>query len=177
MKTFQHKSLLALVALLFPFTACTKALNVDNTPIPTLNINRYLGHWYEVARFDHRFERGLDNSTAYYTFNDDGTVRVENTGWTGSDWKISIGKAKTTDQPALLRVSFFGPFFSDYRVLMLDDNYQMALVGGSSDKYLWILSRTPDPDGVLLTKVLKEAERRGYNTNLLLWVNHDLHRQ
>lgn len=178
-KTCSGKScgkMTALLAMFFPFIACS-CPSVDNTPVSELDLNRYIGKWYEIARFDHRFERGLDNSTADYSFNDDGTVRVENTGWTGSEWKTSIGKAKTTDQPALLRVSFFGPFFSDYRVLMLDDNYRMALVGGSSDKYLWILSRTPDPDGVLLTKVLEEAERRGYNTNLLLWVSQDLHRQ
>lgn len=176
MKKIQHKSLLALVALLFPFTACTKALNVDNTPIPYMDLNRYAGQWYEIARFNHRFERGLDNCTAMYSFNGDGTVRVENTGWTGEDWKTSIGKAKTTEQPAMLRVSFFGPFYSDYRVLMLDKDYQIALVGGSNDKYLWILSRTPDPDGAWITKVLEEAERRGYNTNLLLWVNQDFHK-
>lgn len=167
----QGCKLMALIALLFPFGACTNALTVDNTPIENLDLDRYMGKWYELARFDHRFEKGLDNCTAMYEYNDDGTVRVTNTGWTGEKWKESVGKAKTTDTPARLRVSFFGPFYSDYRVLMLAKDYSVALVGGSNDKYLWILSRTPQLDGAVLDQVLKEAQRRGYNTNNLIWVD------
>ncbi|MCQ2312243.1 MAG: lipocalin family protein [Paludibacteraceae bacterium] len=163
--------LMAFIAMLFPFAACTNALTVDNTPIPSIDLDRYLGKWYEIARFDHRFEKGLDNCTATYSYNDDGTVRVTNNGWTGDEWKESIGKAKTTATPALLRVSFFGPFYSDYRVLMVDEGYSVALVGGSNDKYLWILARQPQLDSVVLNSVLKEAQRRGYNTNNLIWVD------
>lgn len=167
--------LMAFLAMLFPFAACTNALTVDNTPIPSIDLDRYMGKWYEIARFDHRFEKGLDNCTAMYEYNENGTVKVTNTGWNGEDWKESIGKAKTTATPALLRVSFFGPFFSDYRVLMLDADYSVALVGGSNDKYLWILAREPELDGAVLDSVLKEAQRRGYNTNNLVWVNQSYH--
>ena len=163
--------LMAFIAMLFPFVACSNAITVDNTPIPSINLDRYLGKWYEVARFDHFFEKGLDNCTAMYEYNENGTVKVTNTGWNGEDWKESIGKAKTTATPALLRVSFFGPFFSDYRVLMVDEDYSVALVGGSNDKYLWILARQPQLDSVVLNSVLKEAQRRGYNTNNLVWVD------
>ncbi len=163
--------LMAFFAMLFPFAACTNALTVDNTPISNLDLDKYLGKWYEIARYDHRFEKGLDNCTAMYAYRDDGMVSVINTGWNGEDWQSSEGRAKTTDHPAILRVSFFGPFFSDYRVLMLAEDYSVALVGGSNDKYLWILAREPQLDGVVVDAVLKEAQRRGYDTNKLVWVD------
>ena len=87
--------------------------------------------------------------------------------------KQSEGLAKLTDTPALLRVSFFGPFYSDYRVMMLDKNYQYALIGGGSDNYLWILSRASSLSGDVKTAILEEAKRRGYDINKLIWVKHD----
>lgn len=145
---------------------------VDNTPVETLDMNRYLGSWYEIARFDHWFERGLEQTKALYTLREDGMIRVENTGIKNGETKQSIGKAKTTDQPALLRISFFGPFYGDYRILLIDKDYQYALVGGSSDAYLWIFSRTPKLEEETLAVILAEAQRRGYDTSKLIWVKH-----
>lgn len=143
---------------------------VDNTPVETLELNRYLGSWYEIARFDHWFERGLEQTKALYTLREDGMIRVENTGIKNGEVKQSIGKAKTTDKPALLRISFFGPFYGDYRILLIDENYQYALVGGSSDAYLWIFSRTPQLEEEKLAIIINEAQRRGYDTSKLIWV-------
>ncbi|MCQ2341153.1 MAG: lipocalin family protein [Paludibacteraceae bacterium] len=170
-------SFFALLGMLIPLSACEKSNNVNNTPIASVDLDRYLGFWYEIARFDHSFERNRDNCTAFYTLNTDGTIRVENKGWKGDNEKVSIGKAKTTDTPALLRVSFFGPFYSDYRILMLDADYTVALVGSKSDKYLWILSRTPMLDGIKTQAVLNEAQQRGYNTSKLIWVDQSKNMQ
>ena len=107
---------------------------------------------------------------AKYTLRDDGKIDVLNTGIKDGRAKDAKGIAKTTGVPGLLRVSFFGPFFSDYRIMMLDAEYQYVLVGGGNENYLWILSRTPQLEDSTKTLILAEAERRGYDTNKLIWV-------
>lgn len=154
----------------FLFAGCGSAQKVDNTPIAALDLNKYLGDWYEIARFDHSFERGLEFCKANYALREDGKIAVMNTGIKEGKNKTSNGKAKTTDTPALLRVSFFGPFYSDYRVMLLDADYQWALIGSGSAKYLWILSRTPELPKTTLDTILAEAQRRGYDTSKLIWV-------
>lgn len=162
---------LTIMAALFSGAFCS-AQKVDNVPILTrVDLGRYLGRWYEVARYDHSFEKGLTNATAEYTLREDGKVSVVNSGWKNGKVKTSTGKAKLTDNSALLRVSFFGPFYSDYRILMLSPDYRFALIGSSSPKYLWILSRTPVMSETDLSAVLKEAVHRGYDTSKLIWVN------
>ena len=136
----------------------------------TVDLNRYVGRWYEVAKFDHYFERGMDYAMANYTLRDDGKIDVLNTGIKDGRAKDAKGIAKTTGVPGLLRVSFFGPFFGDYRIMMLDPDYQYVLVGGATDKFLWILSRTPRLEDSTKSLILAEAERRGYDTNRLIWV-------
>ncbi|MBQ8958617.1 MAG: lipocalin family protein [Bacteroidales bacterium] len=150
--------------------ACGTNSNIDNSTVKDLDQSRYLGSWYEIARFDHRFERGLEECKALYTLREDGKIDVTNTGVKNGQPKVSQGKAKTTDNPALLRVSFFGPFYSDYRVMMLDPDYQYALVGSKSEKYLWILSRTPLLEESVKEAILAEATRRGYDVSKLIWV-------
>ena len=105
---------------------CASTLKVDNAPVATLDLDRYLGEWYEIARFDHSFERGVEQAKANYTQNADGTIKVVNTGIKDGKQKTAIGKGKTTDTSGLLRVSFFGPF---YRVMLIDKDYTRALVG------------------------------------------------
>ena len=161
-----------LVAAVIPLTACSK--DFDNSTVKEFDLSRYLGLWYEIARYDHSFERGMDNTMAQYILQDDGTVVVLNTGWKNGMFKLAEGKAKYKDpegDPGHLRVSFFLFFYSDYNVMMVDDNYQISLVGSKAEKYLWILSRTPVPDPVLLRMVLDEAEQRGYDTSQLIWVD------
>lgn len=165
--------ILALLASGFTvFYACGTTATVDNTSVKKLDLNRYLGKWYEVARFNHRFERDMQHCTATYTLQEDGTIKVTNSGMKNGKLKTSVGKAKITEMPGVLRVSFFGPFYSDYRVLMLAPDYSYALVGGSDDDYLWILSRTPQMKNEDLIKLVNEARRRGYDTEKLIWVEH-----
>ena len=162
----------AVIAGVLPLSACTK--DFDNSTVDEFDLSRYLGEWYEVARYDHSFERGLDNTMAEYILQDDGKVVVLNTGWKNGKFKLAEGKAKYPDpegEPGALRVSFFLFFYSDYNVMMVDENYQISLVGSKAEKYLWILSRTPEPDPALLDMVLEEAQKRGYDTSKLIWVD------
>ena len=152
---------------------CASGPKVDNAPVAELDLERYLGEWYEIARFDHSFERGIEQAKAVYTQNEDGTIKVENSGIKNGKPKTAIGKGKRTDTPALLRVSFFGPFYADYRVMMIDEGYTYALVGSGGANYLWILSRTsvlPDPEK---GELVAEAKRRGYDTDKLIWVKQE----
>lgn len=146
----------------------------DNSVISDFDLGRYLGTWYEIARFDHSFERGMDNVMAEYTLREDGMVDVKNSGWKDGKYKVAEGKARQPDpagDPAHLEVSFFLFFYSDYNILMLDKDYQYALVGSKSPKYLWILSRTPELSDAVLDKILEEASGSGYNIDNLIWVD------
>ena len=146
---------------------------VDNSVVRELDLNRFLGSWYEVARFDHFFERGMSQTKANYVLREDGSIDVINTGIKGGKPKTAKGKAKLTDIPSLLRVSFFGPFYSDYRVMLVDADYRYMLIGSGSDGYLWILSRTPQLADSDRTAILSEAKSRGYDTDKLIWVKQN----
>lgn len=149
-------------------------VTIENT-VQELDLDRYLGKWYEIARFDHSFERGLVGATANYSITEDGKIKVVNTGYKDSfDGKFNQAEAKAyrpdENYPGALKVSFFLFFYSDYWVLDLDENYTFALVGSKSSKYLWILSRTPEMAPADLQRVLNKAVSLGYNTGNLIWV-------
>lgn len=158
------------IAAAVALAGCVSGPKVDNAPVATLDLNRYLGEWYEIARFDHSFERGVEQAKANYTQNADGTIKVVNSGIKNGKAKTAIGKGKTTDTPGLLRVSFFGPFYADYRVMLIDKDYSHALVGSGSADYLWILSRTSGLSETAKSELLAEAQRRGYDTSKFMWV-------
>ena len=148
---------------------------IDNSVVKELDIDQYLGTWYEIARFDHSFERGLVGVTATYSYRKDGKIKVENTGYKKTlDGKksIAIGKAKIPNPeiPSKLKVSFFWFFYGDYFVLELDKDYNWAVIGSSSDKYLWILSRTPQMETTLYNELLEKINQRGYDINKLIEV-------
>lgn len=154
--------------------ACSNE-HLNTSTVAELDLNRYVGKWYEIARFDHRFERGLVGCTATYTLQENGFIKVVNAGYKKTlDGKYteSVGKARRSDEnnPGKLEVAFFANFYADYYVLELADDYRYALVGSKSDKYLWILSRTPQMSESDLDFVLKRAQERGYNMNKLIWV-------
>lgn len=167
----KSSNFLSICGVLVTLLSCSGANAVDNSTVKDFDLQKYLGTWYEQARYDHSFERGLTHCTAQYSLRPDGKVSVLNRGLKNGKPRESEGKAKLTKTPGLLRVSFWGPFYSDYRVLMLGPNYSYALVGSSSDKYLWILSRTPLLPEDTILKILNEATRRGYDVSKLIWVN------
>lgn len=165
---------LVLAALSLPMLSNAQDVQYNNSPVSEFDLSRYLGTWYEIARFDHSFERGMDNVTAEYLLREDGMIDVINSGWKEGRFKVADGKAKQPDpktDPGHLAVSFFLFFFSDYNVLMIDDDYKVALVGSKSPKYLWILSRTPVLNDSILDAVLEEASSRGYDIDDLIWVD------
>ena len=165
---------LALALFSIPMLSAAQEEQYNNTPISAFDLTRYLGTWYEVARLDHSFERDMDNVIAEYLLRDDGMIDVINSGWKDGKYKVADGKAKQPDpaeDPAHLEVSFFLFFYSDYNVMMIDDNYQVALVGSGNPKYLWILSRTPVVSDKVLDLVLEEASGRGYDIDNLIWVD------
>lgn len=145
--------------------------------VKPFNKERYLGKWYEIARKDFKYERDLSNTTAEYSLNDNGTIKVDNQGYNTKkgEWTQAIGKAKFIGEEniAKLKVSFFGPFYSGYNVIALDDEYRYALVAGKSLKYLWILSREINIPVEVKGKYLKIAKEIRYNTTDLIWVKHD----
>jgi apolipoprotein D and lipocalin family protein len=145
------------------------------TAIQPFDSTRYLGKWYEIARFDFAFEKNLNTTTAEYSLNSDGTIRVENTGYNYKQekWVKAIGRAKfrETSSIAKLGVSFFGPFYAGYNVIMLDPNYKYALIAGRNLRYLWILSREKSIPDEIKNQYLVEAERIGFKTQDLIWVD------
>lgn len=150
------------------------------TSVKNFNIEKYLGKWYEIARLDFKYERNLNNTTALYELNDDGSVKVTNRGYNyvENKWQEANGKAvfrgdAKREGSAELKVSFFGPFYGSYNVIALDENYQYALVVGNSTKYLWILSRTTTIPLEIKEAYLEQAKLLGYNNENLVWVEHN----
>lgn len=164
---------------LLPFclwlAACT-GLPENVEPVQGFELNRYLGKWYEIARLDHSFERGMSHVTAQYSLKDDGSVKVVNRGYSVEDgkWKEAVGRAKFAGDPGTghLEVSFFGPFYASYVVVALDENYRHAMVTGYNRDYLWLLSRRPTIPEAELKPLLQKARELGYDTDRLIFVDH-----
>lgn len=158
------------------FSGCTQ-LPEGIEPVSNFDINRYLGEWYEIARLDHSFERGLSRVTANYSRNKDGSVKVVNKGFSQdkNEWKSAEGKAKFVDKEDVghLKVSFFGPFYGAYVIFSLDKNYNYALVCGPDRDYLWLLAREPDLDDAIYERLMKMAEELGFATGEILRIRHD----
>jgi len=147
-------------------------------PVQGFDLESYLGKWYEIARLDHPFERGLSDVTAEYSLRDDGGVKVVNRGFESdrNKWKDAEGKAYFIGDTSSgkLKVSFFGPFYGAYNVIALDQEaYQWSMVVGPNTDYLWILSRTPVLDQAVIDRLLSEAESLGFNTEELIFVNQE----
>ena len=157
--------------------ACT-GLPEGAQPVKPFELDLYLGKWYEIARLDHSFERGLNNVTASYSLMEDGVVKVENRGFDSekNKWKDAVGKARPIGDPGegRLKVSFFGPFYSGYNIIALDKEYRYALVVGNKTKYLWILSREKSVPAGVREDYLRKARTIGCDTTALIWVKHDL---
>lgn len=145
-------------------------------PVDNFDANRYLGTWYEIARLDHRFERGLEQVSAHYSLNPDGSIKVINRGYDPEQrqWQQAEGTAKFVGEPTIgqLKVSFFGPFYGGYNVLRLAPDYRYALVSGPDRDYLWLLARTASLPEQDLKFLVAEAQRMGFATEQLIYVHH-----
>ena len=148
------------------------------TVVDDFELDRYLGTWYEIARLDHRFERGLSNVTATYSMRDDGGVRVLNRGFNTDEgeWEEAEGKAYFVGDTTVgqLKVSFFGPFYGGYNIMELDKSgYQYALVAGPDRGYLWLLARSPDIDKQVVERLVSVAANTRFPVDELIYVDHD----
>ncbi|WP_332454655.1 lipocalin family protein [Chryseobacterium aquaticum] len=179
MKTFQKIAIpvsLGIIGLLL-LNSCSVGIPDGATAVKNFDSDKYLGKWYEIARFDYKFERNMDNVTANYSLNSDGSIKVQNQGYNyvKKEWKESIGEARFVNDKseARLKVSFFKPIWAGYNVIDIDDNYQNALVVGNSTKYIWILSRDKKMPESIKERFLAKAQKLGYDTNALIWVKHN----
>lgn len=177
-RTPLRMSLLALFSLVLIFvSACASTKPPAGVvPVSPFDIGRYEGRWYELARLDHAFERGMTDVSATYTRDTDGTVKVQNRGFDQANgrWKEAIGKARFTGSPdvASLKVSFFGPFYGGYHVAAMDPDYQWALVLGPDTGYCWILARRKHLDDAQMKQIVERAQALGVDTSSLIWVSH-----
>ena len=145
--------------------------------VKPFNKEKYLGKWYEIARIDFKFERNMNNTTAQYSINDNGTIKVVNRGYNyeKKEWKEANGIAKFVgnNDVAMLKVLFFRPFYSGYNVIAIDNDYRFALVCGKNLSYLWILSRETTIPEDIKQNYTTIAKKLGFNTSDLIWVEHD----
>lgn len=167
------KKLGLLVLSLFLATACT-GIPDGVKPVTGFELSRYLGKWHEIARLDHRFERGLTDITAEYSLRDDGGVRVLNSGYNieNRERETAEGKAYFVETPDVgqLEVSFFGPFYGAYNIIELDKaEYRYVMIAGPSRDYLWILAREPRLDPVVLKGLVARAKTLGFPTDALIY--------
>ncbi len=165
--------------LLLPMLLLTACVGMPDgvKPVNNFDLNRYLGKWYEIARLDHSFERGLTRISAEYSMREDGGVKVLNKGFSIADneWTQAEGKAYFVNEPdqGYLKVSFFGPFYGSYVIFELDkENYQYTFVSGPDTSYLWLLSRTPTVSRELIEKFIEKSEAAGFDTDELIFVEH-----
>ena len=170
--------IICLTSILCCLAACVKVPE-GAEPINGFELNRYLGKWYEIARLDHSFERGLIMVTADYSLRDDGGIKVINRGFNPdkNEWEEATGKAYFADKPDVgqLKVSFFGPFYGAYNILELDKSaYLYALVAGPDRSYLWILARSPELEQTIIDQLVQKAKSLGFPTDELIYVKHQL---
>ena len=155
-------------------TACTGVPD-GIEPVSGFDQNRYLGTWYEIARLDHSFERGLTDVTATYAVNPDGSIAVLNRGFDAKegDWRAAEGVARFVQSPdiAHLKVSFFGPFYGSYIVFELGEDYDYAFVAGFNRDYLWLLARTPQITEALRADFLARITSLGFDAGQLVWLD------
>lgn len=165
-----------LLALAFGLLGCSVGIPEGLQPVRGFELARYEGRWYEIARLDHRFERGMTDVSAQYRAQPDGSVEVINRGWDArkNEWKEARGRALFQGDPgtASLKVSFFGPFYGGYHVIALDPGYRWALVSGPDRDYLWILARERQLEPAVRERLVEQARRAGFAVDRLIWVAH-----
>ena len=173
MKTNKIISLTLLFLALATIFSC-KTIPENATAVKPFYKEKYLGKWYEIARIDFKFEKDLNNTTAEYSLKKDGKIKVDNKGYNVKKykWTQAIGNAKFIghEDIAMLKVSFFGPFYSGYNVIAIDENYKYALVVGKNKDYMWILSREKTIPENYKQRFLDKAKSLGFEIENLVWV-------
>lgn len=171
---------IAALAAAFATACASQPVNRRAEPplaaVDRVDLERYLGRWYEIARLPNGFQKECEAVTATYTTRDDGLIKVVNAcgAIAGSRAREAVGKAKIVDAAtnAKLKVSFFGPFWGDYWIIDLDDDYTRAIVGEPSGRYLWVLARDPAISDVERAALIAKLEAFGYKTADLHFTRH-----
>ena len=168
----KHNVIFLFAALVSLAAGCIRDSSSDIPTVKNFDAKKYLGKWYELARLPNNFEQGMSNTYAIYSSRKDGNINVLNCGIRNQQ-NVCVTAIAGYAKPETgeLKVSFFRPFYTPYRIIKLASDYSYAVVTGGNKKYLWILSRTPVPDPDLLQMVLEEAQKRGYDTSELIWVD------
>lgn len=159
------------VLIILLFVSCSKKYENLET-VEKVQIEKYLGSWYEIARYEHSFEKDCKNVKARYSINNNKKIKVINecVNINTNKKKEALGIAYTTDETnSKLRVSFFRPFYGDYWILMLGNNYEYALIGEPSREYLWILARTKKLDEKTKKEILIKLPSLGFDESKLIW--------
>lgn len=167
---------IALVAMALLLTGCAVSVPKNIEVVRPFDVQRYLGQWYEIARLDHSFEKDMNQVSATYSLNEDGSIKVLNRGYDTRNerWKDAVGRAEFVEGPNVgaLKVSFFGPFYGGYFITDLDqENYQWVMIVGNDLDYFWILSRNKTLDPAIKTKLLQRARSMGVATDEIIWVD------
>ena len=164
--------------MLFFVVSATSCVTTKELPtVEWVEVDKYTGQWYEIARLPNSFEKGLECVTANYSFKENGKIQVLNKGYSSekAKYKTAEGTAwiPDADFQGRLKVTFFRPFSGDYYIISLDEEYQYALVGDPSRKYLWVLSRSKDLDEKVYSKLIGIAEKNGFETSSVIRINQD----
>lgn len=164
------------IGALFFLSSCAVGLPKGATAVQNFKADKYLGKWYEIARFDFRFEKNMDQVTATYSKKDNGNLKVDNRGYDykKDKWKESVGEAKFVKDPSIgeLKVSFFKPIWASYNVIDIDEDYKYALIVGHNKEYMWILSREKTLPDSYKQRFLAKAKSLGFDTDKLVWTKH-----
>ena len=177
---FKHKlikpsfAIAALSMILLFTTSCKPSIPEGATAVKNFDYQKYLGKWYEIARIDFKYEKDLNQTTANYSLIDNGNIKVINRGYNyvTNEWQESVGEAKFVGPKteAMLKVTFFKPFWSGYNVIDLSNDYKYALVAGRNLDYLWILSREKNIPNDIKSRFLEKAKLVAYDTSRLIWI-------
>lgn len=171
-----HLKLIITLSLIILYTASCIQSPIDKKTVRNLDIKRFMGKWFEIARFDHHFEHNLVGSTIEYELLPTGDIRITNRGYWGDlegTCCEAHGTAKITDpqEPGRLRITYFLKFYAEYNIMEVDEqNYNYALIGSNTCHYLWLLSRTPELSEKHVRHLLHQAKQRGYDISMLKWV-------
>lgn len=169
---------LLILLLASSFTSCMTTKELPT--IDWVDINKYTGQWYEIARLPNSFEKGLECVTANYSVKENGKIEVLNKGYSSKKekYKTAKGTARIPDPafPGRLKVTFFWPFYGDYYIISLDENYKHALVGDPSRQYLWVLSRNREVSEEVYSEMMAIAERNGFDISSIIRINQDCDR-
>lgn len=170
-------ALIAVAAVLFTVGTMKRTIPEGVYAVENFDSGNYLGKWYEIARLDYKWEKGLSHVTATYSMNEDGSIKVDNKGFDPSkqEWRSYIGKAKFTGAPdvAMLKVTFLEPFYSGYNVVAIDDGYRYAFVAGRNLDYMWLLSREKTMPEEITESYLRQASEAGYDVSNLVWTDQE----